>query len=316
MSVGRDKSLRLIDLTKGKIIAVQNLGIQEPKEVRYSPDGTIFAVLFDSEVVLHDAASAEPRYRIALPDSVVKFVSFSFAKSVGITSETGGAYCLAIGCEGGMLLLADMTGSSIASVQTGHAGRVRCVAASENSGLIFTVGADAVVHVWRTADLLCQRPTGSRQAANFTESGCLPLQRLVSAQGFRGTCITLIEGSVPRKSRDDALFIAASDSHAHTSIGAFSAASSAATTSVCSEDSKSKVTDRVATSGKFSQANTGIEGKKKNKKQVKAAVGALPWVPAASRAISEPVSCTDTAAAVIPESGGKRKRKVAFAAEI
>lgn len=193
LSVGRDRSLRLIDLTKGKVVAVQDMGGREPREVRYSPDGSAFAVLFDSEVVVHDAATAEPRTRVSLPDAVVKFVSFAFVPlrgGGGGGSGGGDSCCLAIGCEGGALLLASpRDGAPLALHQTGHAGRVRCVAATAAAAdaLVFTLGADAVVHVWQAAALLAAATPAA------------PLQRLLAAKGFRGTCLTLVEAPAPSR---------------------------------------------------------------------------------------------------------------------
>ena len=190
LSVGRDRSLRLIDLTKGKVIAVQDMGRSEPKEVKYAPAGdAIFAVLFDSEVVIHDAGTAEPRCRVALPDSVVKFVTFAFVRLADAR------FALAIGCEGGSLLFADpLTGAALGPlISTGHAGRVRCIAAA--GSLVFTAGADAVVHVWRAADLL---PPAAPGVAKSPE----PSQRLVAAKGFRGTCLTVVEQPQPAVAGD------------------------------------------------------------------------------------------------------------------
>jgi len=190
LSVGRDRSLRLIDLTKGKVIAVQDMGRSEPKEVHYAPAGdAIFAVLFDSEVVIHDAGTADPRCRVALPDSVVKFVTFAFVRLADAR------FALAIGCEGGSLLLADpLTGAALGPlIPTGHAGRVRCIAAA--GSLVFTAGADAVVHVWRSADLL---PPAAPGVAKTPE----PVQRLVAAKGFRGTCLTVVEQPRPAVASD------------------------------------------------------------------------------------------------------------------
>lgn len=194
LSVGRDRSLRLIDLTKGKVIAVQDMGAREPREVRYSPDASVFAVLFDSQVVLHNAATAEPQCNIELPPSIVKFVSYEFltlpqpvmrslpaGNTKGSASQAQPETCLAIGCEGGSLLLAGLDGNTLATVETGHAGRVRCIRASHEH--LFTVGADAVVHVWLIADLLS---SGKRSAPPQ------PVQKLTAAAGFRGTCLALV----------------------------------------------------------------------------------------------------------------------------
>ena len=182
LSVGRDRSLRLIDLTKGKVIAVQSMGTREPKEVRYSPDGAKFAVLFDSGVVIHNATSAEPMFRVELPESVVKFVSFAFVGLPGVRAAE--RYCLAVGCEGGALLLVDQDGRLLAMVSTGHTGRVRCIAAASSSDLLFTVGADAVVFMWSVASIV---------EACAAKTVPTPLQRLTNAAGFRGTCLTLVE---------------------------------------------------------------------------------------------------------------------------
>lgn len=288
LSVGRDRSLRLIDLTKGKVVAVQDLGGREPREVRYAPDGASFAVLFDSEVVVHDASTAEPRTRVALPDSVVKFVSFAFLPTRGGGGSRGGDdCCLAIGCEGGALLLASLRdGSALALHQTGHAGRVRCVAATAAAAdaLLFTLGADAVVLVWDAAALLAG---GASPPA--------PSQRLLAAKGFRGTCLTLVETPAPARLAPPTVAGAAAASGASAGPGG-------GATVLASKKTKEKAQQRPSATSAGSAAAASASAP--------AAAGAAAVNGAARGPGAPPDPAPQAPSGSRPE---KRKRRVAFA---
>jgi hypothetical protein len=179
LSVGRDLTLRLIDLMKGKVIATKSTP-QEPREVRYTADGNAFAIMFDSSIVVYDTSTAEPSSTVLLPENTTKFATFEFV-------QAGGQERIAAGCEGGALLLAELDGTTVSQIATGHVGRVRCISASQR-GLLFTVGADAVVLMWTTEDLIAAPAT--------------PLHRLQAAAGFRGTCLAITgDAAVPTLSK-------------------------------------------------------------------------------------------------------------------
>jgi hypothetical protein len=278
LSVGRDKSFRLIDLTKGKVIAVKETEA-EPKDVLYSKGGESFAILFDTSAVVYNASTAEPTSQIALPDGTLKFTSFGFV-------QISGKERIALGGEGGALLISELDGTAAALLATGHAGRVRCIKASQNAGIVATVGADAVVLVWRAEDLL--------------SPSAVPLHRLQSASGLRGTCLALVDD--PRSSAP---------------VGGRSRPTPAAAAHASDNAA------RLDTDSEGAASRHGPDGEKLKKKQARreAASGGPPHPATGSgpASILPPSAVKQLATAQPPPpaaaaaESGKRKRKVAFA---
>ena len=121
--MGADKSLRLWDLTKGRPAFTTTLK-SEPLGVKWSDDGSAYAVLYEGAVLVHDGATGAQTATLAAPSGVRLCDMAVFSASVGGSLST----VIAAGCEGGDLRLWDAKGTWCRTLATGHAKRVRCVA--------------------------------------------------------------------------------------------------------------------------------------------------------------------------------------------
>ena len=139
LSVGRDRTLRLWDLTKGRQVHQQALGCAtEGREALWSPDGSLFLVLFDSSVCVHSGEDG----------SLLQTVVPPVGRGVGaanpnprlntmrlLRGATGSTSVLAVACEGGDVLLWDVASLAQGAVPpcavlpTGHSKRGKCLAA-------------------------------------------------------------------------------------------------------------------------------------------------------------------------------------------
>lgn len=123
--MGTDKSLRLWDLTKGRPAFATTLK-SEPLVVKWSDDGSLYAVLHEGAVVVYDGASGAERTTLRAPAGV-RLLDMTLFTAPARGKQAAGTV-VAVGCEGGEMRLWDAAGAWCTVLATGHARRVRCVA--------------------------------------------------------------------------------------------------------------------------------------------------------------------------------------------
>lgn len=120
LSVGDDKTLFLWDLTKGKSAFKLRLP-SEGLRVTWTPDGSKYAIMFQSCVTVYDGSNGS---RIASTGIVS---GRRFCDMVLLPDEALG-HALACGEEGGAILLLPLDCSRSVDVAAGHAKRTRALA--------------------------------------------------------------------------------------------------------------------------------------------------------------------------------------------
>ena len=114
-----DSTLRLWDLTKGRPAFCSTLP-SPAISVRWSDDGSLYALLFSSSVRLHDGATGAQIAELRAPAGV-RLLDMALY-------SVGSATLIAAGCEGGDLRVWHAGGAWCTVTPTGAAHRVRCVA--------------------------------------------------------------------------------------------------------------------------------------------------------------------------------------------
>ena len=131
LSVAADKTLRLWDLTKAKPAFSGPLP-GEGLVVRWAPDGTSYAIMFEGAVILYDGTTAAERSAWKSPPGV-RLLDMAFLPvddASGVTAADGPSSSddvIALGCEGGDVRLWCPAQSWMVPLTTGHAKRVRCL---------------------------------------------------------------------------------------------------------------------------------------------------------------------------------------------
>lgn len=126
LTVGADKALRLWDLTKGRPAFTAPLPT-EPLGVKWSDDGTLFAVLHEGGVTMHDGATGA-QVRTLSPPAGTRLLDMTLFTAPGSGKGAPPVNVVAVGCEGGDVRLWEAGGAWCRVLPTGHARRVRCVA--------------------------------------------------------------------------------------------------------------------------------------------------------------------------------------------
>jgi WD40 repeat protein len=139
-SGGADRTVRLWDLTAGKLAHTLTRHTNKVESVAFSPDGVLLASgSLDGTIVLWDAASA---------DKVRVLAGHSTAASRLAFSPDGKA--VAAGGADGTVRLWDVAGGSPRELRVGHKGIVRAVAFSPDGQLLASAGEDRTVRVHST----------------------------------------------------------------------------------------------------------------------------------------------------------------------
>jgi len=122
LSVGRDQTLRLWDLTKGRQAFVQKLPAGEARSVLWSQDCSCFFVLYDSHVGVHEGASgAEVSQLRPSEGTAVGALSSTPRLHSMLLMQQQAAEVLAVACEGGDVLLWQVKGLGGAAPAPGSA---------------------------------------------------------------------------------------------------------------------------------------------------------------------------------------------------
>ncbi|CAA7269264.1 unnamed protein product [Cyclocybe aegerita] len=192
LSVGKDRTLRMWDLMRGKGVASTKLG-KEGEIVRWSVDGSKFVVQSGSTMDVY-ATNMDPLHAITHPSRIhdVKF-------------------CKRVDGEGEILLVAaedrklyvyqvptDSATPSIVAEMIGHQNRVKAVqtlemALPEASGrksttIAATVSSDGFINVYDIAAI----PSSSENPSGLPKT--IEPQTSYDSKGTRLTCITLADG--------------------------------------------------------------------------------------------------------------------------
>ncbi|KAG6844748.1 hypothetical protein H0H87_004080 [Tephrocybe sp. NHM501043] len=208
LSVGRDKTLRMWDLMRGKGSASTKLG-KEGEIARWSTDGSLFVVQSGSTIDIY-TTNMDLIHTIKHPS---RLHDVRFCKRV-----VGDGELLLVGAEDRLLSVYDVSVDpsrtpKIIAVMTGHRNRVKAVQTlditlpplSENkissdvpmrrsTTIACTVSSDGMVHVYDIALV---------PASTSTEMVEIAPAAVYDTKGTRLTCITLADGDL--ESANDAV---------------------------------------------------------------------------------------------------------------
>ncbi|KAF8075163.1 WD40-repeat-containing domain protein [Lyophyllum atratum] len=192
LSVGRDKTLRMWDLMRGKGCASTKLG-KEGEIVRWSTDGSLFAVQAGSTIDVY-TTNMDLIHTIKHPS---RLHDVHFCKRV-----TGSGELLLAAAEDKQLSVYDISDDldktpTIVALMTGHENRVKAIQtlqialpplpSSERTSttIACTVSSDGKIHVYDVAMI----PEAGEKAE------ILPVA-VYDSKGTRLTCVTLADGEL------------------------------------------------------------------------------------------------------------------------
>ncbi|KAJ7493211.1 WD40-repeat-containing domain protein [Mycena galericulata] len=192
LSVGKDRTLRMWDLMRGKGCASTKLG-KEAELVRWSSDGSLFVVQVASTIDVY-TTDMNLLHTITHP---ARLQDVKFCKRVNGTGDV-----LLAGAEDAKLSIYNIssdpdTPPRIVAEMTGHANRVKAVdtlsialpAASGRASttIVATVSSDGKIHVYDLAALPAAAGSSVLEIAPVAE---------YDSKGTRLTCVTLADGDV------------------------------------------------------------------------------------------------------------------------
>ncbi|KAF7345369.1 Glycosyltransferase family 39 protein [Mycena venus] len=192
LSVGKDRTLRMWDLMRGKGCASTKLG-KEAELVRWSSDGSLFVVQVASTIDVY-TTDMNLIHTITHP---ARLQDVKFCKRVN-----GEGDVLLAGAEDKKLSIYDVSNDPekpprIIAEMTGHANRVKAVdtlsialpAASGRASttIVCTVSSDGKIHVYDLAALPAQAGSTVLEFSPVAE---------YDSKGTRLTCVTLADGDV------------------------------------------------------------------------------------------------------------------------
>jgi WD40 repeat protein len=142
LTVAQDRSLRLWDLTKAKS-AVRIALPEDGLVVKYNEEGTFFVVMLKKSLTVYDGSTGGHILNLVSPDSS-NFLDMAVCH-LPLRIDTKGKKrkvmdeepskrieFIAVGCEGGDILLWSFDGKHHAVLKTNHVKRVRCLTFAES----------------------------------------------------------------------------------------------------------------------------------------------------------------------------------------
>ncbi|KZT69229.1 WD40 repeat-like protein [Daedalea quercina L-15889] len=190
LSVGKDRTLRMWDLMRGKGSASTKLG-KEGEVVRWSTDGSQFVVLSQSTIDVY-TTDMELRYIIHHPS---RLHDVKFCKRVNGEGEV-----LLVAAEDKKVSVYDLPSDpdktpSITAEMVGHSNRVKAVevlaialpcSSRPTTTIVSTISSDGKIHIYDLADL----PEAAKEKLQLT-----PVAEY-DTKGTRLTCLALADGEI------------------------------------------------------------------------------------------------------------------------
>ncbi|KAL0953924.1 hypothetical protein HGRIS_005089 [Hohenbuehelia grisea] len=194
LSVGKDRTLRMWDLMRGKGSASTKLG-KEGELVRWSSDGSLFVVQTQSTI---DVYTTEM-------DMIHTITHKSRLHDVRFCPRVNGTGDVLFACaEDKNLSIYELsqdpeTPPKIIATMTGHTNRVKAVdvlpialppsTGRESTTVVCTISSDGMVHIYDMAAL----PDASKQGSDVLE---ITPAAVYDTKKTRLTCVTLADGAV------------------------------------------------------------------------------------------------------------------------